>query len=328
MGTLHRSGANGRYDSDKPRYKRSEQPRLATGLLHRQNGEWGLPEPPFKFKDPLIGKWKPAEITAKVKKHVDRGGLKKAEELLIRALERYGKNEYFYAQLIEVRGKKGDIAGAKEVFDLAISTKGLGTPYIYCAMIGAYYENQKFRNILKFISTAPEKIRQDSKIRLKKIEALRKLKEYDRAIPKCKKLMADENAEEEQRVGAKVALAYCYEGLGRNEMEKGMKEKAAELHGKAVDLLWELEIKVPKDGPHRARVLCGLVFMGAIGGEKASRVEEELRQLKDSKKGHIIKDVDYALEVISEFKKKRGDGAGLAAEQTAGEAIFAPVQIW
>ncbi len=172
---------------------------------------------------------------------------------------------------------------ARAIFNKAVKN-GSADVIMYGAMINVHYRSKQFGEALGLISNAPEKIREHPDMLQNLVDLMRKNGQYPEAIEKCDEFLGRQDLPPDIRHGIMMTKAYALDADKRTQ--------------DAIVELRKLELEMPEDSPHRARLYCGLVFFDAVTAEEAPHLKEILRDEKilRNKKGVPRRDVLKALD--------------------------------
>jgi len=255
------------------------------------------------------------------------GMVKEAGEIFEMALQEKKADSILCTTMFSCYKAAGLLSRAKEVYDLAVGTLHLNDPRLHADMMLLYkdagmpekavemflsipaqcqdavlyragmrclYECRMFREVEAVYEAAPPEIKADDDIRLRAMEAGKKLKKYDATIAKADAFLAEGTHEEEMRHWAGLIKVVCLSGLGRAQ--------------DAISLLRELGSRIGPASHNFARKECMRVFLGDFSGEEAPDIMRSLRDQLSRKTGNCFRDIRNAIRELERMLRAAADG--------------------
>lgn len=264
-------------------------------LIHSY-GKRGLPEEAeryFKLAKES-GKDDAAVYTAMMGVYRKRRDVAAVNVLLQEARKRGATDPDLYGIAILSNLEAGNPGAARAAYQLAFSGGHAG-PKLMSDMANAYYSNRMFDDEVRFINSLPARIRRNSKLRLMKADALRKLKRYDAAIETANSILKmRRGATEGRQDSARIIIGYCLDRSGR--------------HAEAFDLFTKMRAHTSPNSWHYARMLCGLVFSwerlgcdSRLGTEELKTLRENLKKSLSRASENLRHDIFSAMRIIDRY---------------------------
>jgi len=220
------------------------------------------------------------------------GKLDRARQLFETALERSYMNPKTFRLIIKINESHGDLEEAIRIFELALRYN-FADENTYRLGAHLYYLAGMFDKVEFTFDSLPVYVQNTPDILINRADALRKNKDYPRAISILRGLLEGSALTEDERHKCNTVLAYALKDSG----------KAAE----SFFLFERLAKEMPVDSVHFPRAICGLVFAWhALGYGHLDRMElsfflDTLESFKTNARGNLLEDMECAIGHIEKY---------------------------